>query len=152
MYLFEKYDNIVFKNIAQNEKDHMMQMKELINTFNLNDPVSGTEDQRGVFENKKMKALYDEMIMAGNYGVVDAMRAAARFEETDIQDLRNNIAITSDPTILAVYQILEASSQDHLRALVKYIKEEGISYKPSVLSKEEYDKIMSVKATKDYTK
>ena len=152
MYLYEKYDNIVFKNIALNEKDHMMKIKELINTYNLNDPVSGTEDQRGVFENKKMKALYDEMIMAGNYGVVDAMRAAARFEETDIQDLLNYIAVTSDPTVLAVYQILESGSEDHLRALVKYIREEGISYKPSVLSKEEYDRIMSVKATKDYTK
>lgn len=43
--LFEKYDNLVFKNIAQNEKDHMIQMKELINTFSLNDPLSGTEDQ-----------------------------------------------------------------------------------------------------------
>jgi hypothetical protein len=152
MYLYEKYDNLVFKNIAQNEKDHMIKMKELINTYNLNDPLSGTEDSRGVFTNKKMQGLYDEMIMGGNYGVVDAMRASARFEETDIQDLRNNIAISSDPTILAVYQILEASSQDHLRALVKYIKEEGISYKPSVLSKEEYDKIMATKSNNDLTK
>lgn len=144
-FMFEKYESKVFKNIAENEKDHMDKIKELIIQFNLNDPLSGISDQKGVFNNKKMQALYDEMIMAGNYGLLDALRAAARFEETDIIDLRNDLSAASDQTVVNTYINLESSSQDHLRALVKVIKEEGISYKPSYLSKEDFDKIMSVK-------
>lgn len=144
-FMFEKYESKVFKNIAENEKDHMDKIKELIIQFNLNDPLSGISDQKGVFNNKKMQALYDEMIMAGNYGLLDALRAAARFEETDIIDLRNDLSAASDQTVVNTYINLESSSQDHLRALVKVIKDEGISYKPSYLSKEDFDKIMSVK-------
>ncbi len=145
-YMFDKYQSKVFKNIAENEKSHMDKMKELIDQFNLSDPLEGTVDKKGVFSNKKMQALYDEMVMAGNYGLLDALRAAARFEETDIIDLRKNMSSASNEAVINVYLNLESGSQDHLRLLVKYIKEEGISYKPSYLSKEEYDQIMSVKA------
>lgn len=143
-FMFEKYESKVFKNIAENEKDHMDKIKELIDQYNLNDPLSGIADQKGVFSSNKMKALYDEMIMAGNYGLLDALRAAARFEETDIVDLRKYLSSASDQTVINTYINLESGSQDHLRALVKDIKEEGISYKPSYLSKEDFDKIMSV--------
>ncbi|HMS32476.1 MAG TPA: DUF2202 domain-containing protein [Ignavibacteria bacterium] len=143
-FMFEKYESKVFKNIAENEKNHMDKIKELIDQYNLNDPLSGIADQKGVFSNNKMKALYDEMIMAGNYGLLDALRAAARFEETDIVDLRKYLSSASDQTVINTYINLESGSQDHLRALVKDIKEEGISYKPSYLSKEDFDKIMSV--------
>lgn len=145
-YMFGKYESKVFKNIADNEKSHMDKMKELIDQFNLSDPLEGKVDQKGVFSDKKMQALYDEMVMAGNYGLLDALRAAARFEETDIIDLRKNLASASNEAVINVYLNLESGSQDHLRLLVKYIKEEGISYKPSYLSKEDYDQIMSVKA------
>lgn len=52
-FMFEKYESKVFKNIAENEKDHMDKIKELIIQFNLNDPLSGISDQKGVFNNKK---------------------------------------------------------------------------------------------------
>lgn len=144
-FMFEKYESKVFKNIAENEKNHMDKIKELIDQYNLNDPLSGIADQKGTFSNKKMQSLYEEMIMSGNYGLLDALRAAARFEENDIVDLRNYMSTASDQTVINTYINLESGSQDHLRALVKDIKEEGISYKPSYLSKEDFDKIMSVK-------
>ena len=143
--MFEKYESKVFKKIAENEKEHMNKIKELIDQFNLTDPIAGTEDQKGVFSNKKMQTMYDEMILGGNYGLLDALRAAARFEETDIVDLRKYLSSASDQSVINVYLNLESGSQDHLRSLVKYIEDEGISYKPSYLSKEDFDKIMSVK-------
>ena len=143
--MFEKYESKVFKNIAENEKEHMNKIKELIDQFNLTDPIAGTIDQKGVFSNKKMQTMYDEMILGGNYGLLDALRAAARFEETDIVDLRKYLSSASDQSVINVYLNLESGSQDHLRSLVKYIEDEGISYKPSYLSKEDFDKIMSVK-------
>jgi hypothetical protein len=143
--MFEKYESKVFKKIAENEKEHMNKIKELIDQFNLTDPIAGTEDQKGVFSNKKMQTMYDEMILGGNYGLLDALRAAARFEETDIVDLRKYLSSASDQSVINIYLNLESGSQDHLRSLVKYIEDEGISYKPSYLSKEDFDKIMSVK-------
>lgn len=147
-YMYAKYEIDVFKNIAFDEKEHMNKLKDLIKLYGLSDPVP-EQETKGIYNNKKMQAMYDEMIMSGEFSLADALRAAGRFEEQDIQDIRNWSSVTTDKDVLSVYSELESSSWDHLRALVKFIRDEGITYKPCILRIEEFNKYMSADPKKD---
>lgn len=144
--MYEKYNSVIFNNISQSEKTHMDKMRELAVQFGINESELGFNSGAGIFINKKHQSLYDEMILMGGYSVLDAYRAAARFEETDINDLRENLSKTSNEAIISTYQYLDEASQNHLRAFVKNMKKEGMNYKPFILSQDEFDKIMSVKS------
>lgn len=145
----DKYKSAVFNNISQSEKTHMDKMSELAARFGINESELGFNNGAGIFSNKKHQSLYDEMILMGGYSVLDAYRAAARFEETDINDLRENLSKTSNEAIISTYQYLDEASQNHLRAFVRNMKKEGMNYKPFILSQDDFDKIMSVKSKTD---
>jgi len=68
----------------------------------------------------------------------------ALVEEVDIQDLdllRENIV--SHPSIDQVYLSLREGSENHLRAFVKNLGNQGVSYSPIILTEELYSEIIS---------
>lgn len=139
----EKWNQKVFANILESEEYHMSQIKMLIDKYKLEDPVAKTNDQRGVFINQDIQKMYDEFVVYGSANVLAAYRAGAKIEELDIKELKEAIAGTEQKEIKNTYDYLENASENHLNAFVRNIDRLGVKYEPVVLSKEEYNSIVS---------
>lgn len=139
--MYKKYSVKPFKNIKEAEQIHMDAVKDLLAANNIEDPVKS--DETGSFTNTELKALYDKLIEKGNLSLTEALNAGALIEETDINDLNKEINSTSNQTIKDSYTYLKHASENHLRAFVRNLKFNNIEYSPVVLSKDEYDKIIS---------
>ena len=143
--MFDKYNEKVFENAMNAEKIHEQNVLNLLKELN----ISSNEESSGEFSIKDVKNLFDEMMKRGGYSYTDALRAAARYEEKDISDLRNFSSKAENEKIKSLYQCLDKASQNHLRAFVRNLKSEGINYNPNVLSPEQYNEIINSKNMMD---
>ena len=131
----------VFEKIAQSEQRHMDAVLGLIEKYNLTAP--DTLNEVGAFENPELQSLYDQLIEQGSGSTVDALKVGALIEETDIKDLEDWIAKTDNEDIKAVYSNLMKGSENHLRAFVRNLEAQGVSYTAQVLPQEQVDEILS---------
>lgn len=134
-----KWDIPVFTNISQSETRHMESMLALIERYNLVDPV--TDDGSGEFADANLKNLYQVLIKQGNNSLVDALRAGALIEETDIADLQKNMDKTDNADIKQVYENLLQASYRHLRAFTRNLAMRNMAYVPQVLTEAEFEDI-----------
>ena len=139
--MYAKYNIRPFRNIKQAEQTHMDLMKDLLAKYGIDDPVS--QDETGSFTNSELKALYTKLTEQGNLSLVDALKAGALIEETDIADLDKQLKVTENKDIKETYGYLRYGSENHLRAFVRNLKSNGVDYSPLVLSVEDFDKIIS---------
>jgi hypothetical protein len=118
--LYDKWGLTVFNNIAVSEQTHMDAVKTLLNRYKLKDPVQGP----GVFTNQDLQETYNKLIIQGNLSVVEALNVGVIIEQTDIQDLKEGLAIVIHKDIKRVYENLMVGSENHLAAfqteLTKY--------------------------------
>jgi len=114
LFLYEKWQSRVFKNIAASEQTHMDAVKTLLDRYGIADPAAGKEV--GEFTNPNLQALYDELIDAGSVSLVDALEVGVLIEETDILDLKEGIASTERKDIITVYGNLLLGSLNHLES------------------------------------
>lgn len=139
--LFEKWDQPVFDNISMSEQTHMGAILQLIDKYNLTDPV-GTNGV-GVFVNLNLQALYDALLPQGETSQIEGLKVGALIEEVDIIDLQNALSTFVDnQDIKMVYENLMKGSRNHLRAFVKNLKNQGVTYVPQHLSQEVFDAII----------
>jgi hypothetical protein len=80
---------------------------------NIADPRSSTS---GVFVNKELQALYNELIAKGSKSAIDAYEVGVFIEELDIDDLTKMLATAKDADVIALMEILRRGSENHLRA------------------------------------
>jgi len=139
--LYETWGMQVFKNIGNAEQTHMDSVTVLIDRYGL--ASSENNQAAGVFEHPELQSLYDSLVKTGIQSPEDALRAAALVEETDIADLRDATARTDNADIRYVYENLMRGSENHLRAFVRNLEQQGESYEPVVLTKDEYSDIIS---------
>lgn len=142
--MFAKYNEKVFENTMNAEQIHRQHVLEILNEVG----IKANEESPGEFSIKDVKNLYNEMMIIGGYSFIDALRASARYEEQDISDLKKFYSKAENEKIKNLFQCLEKASQNHLRAFVKNLKNEGIQYNPNVLSSEEYMEIINSKNQK----
>ena len=116
LFLYEKWQSRVFKNIAASEQTHMDAVKTLLDRYGIADPAAGKEV--GEFTNPNLQALYDELIDAGSVSLVDALEVGVAIEETDIADLTAAIASTTHNDIKTVYGNLLLGSLNHSDAFI----------------------------------
>ena len=112
--LYDKWQSRVFKNISVSEQTHMDAIKNLLDKYGIADPAEGKA--AGVFTNRDLQALYDELIEVGGVSLVDALEVGVEIEETDIADLNASIASTKRKDIITVYSNLLGGSLNHLDA------------------------------------
>jgi len=134
----------VFERIAQSEGRHMDAVLGLIEKYNLTAP--DTLDQVGVFQNEELQSLYDQLVEQGSQSTVDALKVGALIEETDIKDLEEWIAKTDNEDIKTVYSNLMKGSENHLRAFVRNLEAQGVSYTAQVLPQDQVDEILGGEA------
>lgn len=140
--LFEKWNQPVFDNISNSEQTHMDAMLQLLKKYNIPDPV-GT-NAVGVFGNANLQALYDALLPQGETSLIEGLKVGALIEEVDIIDLQNALSnFVDNQDIEMVYENLMKGSRNHLRAFVKNLKNQGVTYVPQKLSQEVFDAIIN---------
>lgn len=143
MVMNDKWDRQVFSHISESEIYHMSQMKLWVDKFSLDDPVTRNNDKRGVFTDRSLQKLYDELTASGLQSKEAAFRAGAKVEEVDILDLKAALAETSNADLQSTYKYLIHASENHLRAFVKNLEALGINYKPVVMTQKKFDEIIT---------
>ncbi len=138
-YFYEKYNYILFRNISRSETAHTSAVLYLINGYGLTDP---TPENAGEFYDSQFTDLYEQLTSAGSVSLIEALKAGALIEETDIADLEAQLETTENEDILRVYSHLLAGSKIHLRAFTTALTRLGEAYTPQVLTAEEYQKIL----------
>ncbi len=140
--LYELFPLRPFLNISKSEQQHMDAIKYLLDRYELDDPAENTEI--GIFKNQELQDLYNALIESGKKSEVDALKAGALIEETDIMDIRVEIDENVDNEDLAfVYENLLNGSKNHLRAFTRVLSRYGVIYTPEILEQSYYDEIVT---------
>lgn len=137
LYFYDSFEHVVFKNIAASEAQHTSSVLRLINGYDLENPAS---PDAGQFVNQKFVDLYSSLTTAGN--LIEALKAGALIEETDIADLKIHLEETEVVTLRTVYGHLLNASEIHLKAFTRILTQMGETYTPVVLSEEEFQEII----------
>jgi len=136
-----KYNYRVFANIAKSENAHTSAVLYIMKGFGLTDPSPVAANE---FSNPLFTELYAQLTTKGSASLVEALKVGAFIEERDIADLQRHLAETKNPTVAKVYGNLLRASKFHLKAFTNVLKIQGATYTPTVLSLEEYNKILGI--------
>lgn len=139
--LYAKWNLMIFNSISNSEQTHTDAILLLLNKYGLTDPV-GSNDI-GEFSDTLFTRLYQELVLAGNASLLDALKVGATIEDLDLVDLRNALSQLSNADMIATYQNLSKGSRNHLRSFYSKILSEGGDYTPQFLSQEEFDAIIN---------
>ncbi len=135
----------VFANIAESEQEHTSSVNYLIDRYDIDDPV--LHDDIGLFTNPELQELYDTLVEKGAQSFIDGLYVGALIEEVDMEDIAAAISETDERPIILVYSNLLDGSENHLRAFVDVIEEQGLVYEAQVLAADEIEYILE--ATSD---
>ena len=112
--LEEKWGTRIFTNISGSEAVHTRRVKDLLDKYNLPDPVD--DKVNGQFKNQAVQDLYNLLVAKGETSLVAALEVGVTIEEMDIKDLQEKMKETTNQEILNTYQNLLNGSENHLRA------------------------------------
>lgn len=139
--LYDKWNIRAFSNISGAEQRHMDKLSSSLMLYNLPDPV--TNDLTGLFTNPELAALYNTLTTKGQSSALAALNVGAYIEEIDILDLQKAINESSQQDLKKIYANLMRGSRNHLRAFVRQIENQGVTYKAQAMSQTEVDKIVN---------
>jgi hypothetical protein len=139
--LYDQWSLPIFANIAQSEQTHTEAVRDLLEKYQIADPV--TDDSIGVFTNPDLQQLYTDLTASGATSVEEALRVGALIEDLDLFDLAQEIKNTNNQDIVLVYQNLMRGSRNHMRSFISQLDARGESYTPQHISQSEFDEIVA---------
>ena len=140
--MFDLWGSQIFVNISNSEQTHTGAVLLLLERYAITDPVA--TNGAGVFVDANLQGLYDTLTAQGSASMVDALMAGAAIEEIDIIDIDAQLdSYVDNQDIILVYENLLRGSRNHLRAFVRNLEVQGITYQPQYLSQDVYDSIIS---------
>ena len=115
LYLAANVTTSKFANIAKSEQTHMDQIAAVLKTYGYWNPTLVRKP--GVFYNKSLQALYNDLIKQGSTDVVAAMQVGRDIENLDIKDIQEMLEAPTMPADmkLALNNLLRGSI-NHLAA------------------------------------
>jgi hypothetical protein len=132
----------VFVNIASSELTHTQAVLALLERYGIPDPV-GTNPV-GVFVDPTLQGLHDVLVARGTASLIDALYVGAEIEEIDLVDIASRLnEVAGNDDIVLVYENLMKGSRNHLRAFVRVLESQFVTYEPQHLTLEEYDAVIS---------
>ncbi|SFS34298.1 DUF2202 domain-containing protein [Lutibacter maritimus] len=140
LFSFEKYNMQIFKNISNSEVQHMSNVLQLLNTYNIDDPAS---TEIGVFNNSALQAIYNELIEQSSISLIEALKVGDKIEDLDIRDLALNELRTDKSDLLSLYGSLKCGSINHLRSFHSQVLQNNGEYMPEFISQEYFDSIVT---------
>ena len=129
-----------FQNIPRSEQMHREAMAGVLKANGVPVPPNRVS---GAFATPELSALFQKLSGQGARSEIEALRAGALIEETDIADLRRARAEARSESDKAVFAGLEAASGNHFRAFVRNIQARGGTYDPTVLSRSDAEAILA---------
>jgi len=148
--LGEKWGLPMFYNISRAEQVHTNAVKDLLERYDIEDPVEN--DDKGFFTSPKLKELYNSLVKQGSTSLMDALIVGATIEDLDIKDLDELIAKTDNEDIIVTYKNLNKGSRNHMRAFSRQINNRGDSYSPQFISGSEYAGILNSSHERGYVR
>lgn len=113
-YLATKVTTRKFTNIARSEQTHMNYLATLLTKYKLWNPT--TNRKAGVFYNVDLQALYNQLIVEGSAGLVEAFGVGVKVEVVDIASLEELLLNPMPADVKAALDLLLAASRNHLEA------------------------------------
>ncbi len=142
------YQTEVFANIALSEEEHTTSIDYLLDKYDVEDPV--LHDEIGVFTDPELQELYNLLVEKGQQSMVDGLYVGALIEEVDMEDIVAAIEETDERPMILVYANLLDGSENHLRAFVEEIEEQGLVYEAQVLDDDEVEHILESESDSDH--
>ena len=140
--LYNRWHNPVFLNSANAQQAQMDTMKTLLDKYGIADPV--VDNTPGTFSDPHYTELYNSMVARGMASMESALSMGANLEDRAIFAMNSMMAVTDNDDIMAVYQNMMVSSQNHMRTFVGMMEGQGMSYNPQYISHDEMEQIMSM--------
>ncbi len=140
LYAFDKYGMSVSENISISEQKHMDEVLEILTAYGFSDPAS---TEKGIFNNEDLQNIYDALIAKVDSSQLDALIVGATVEDLDIRDIDDFKARTDREDILAMYEVLECGSRNHMRAYYDRLQDEEVTYEAQYISQEELNAIVN---------
>lgn len=138
--LYEKWELVIFKNIARSEQRHMDSVKTLIDRYGLQDPMLV---EAGEFTNQDLQSLYNDLVIKGSQSINDALLVGGAIEEIDILDLQDGLKDITNADVTRVFEILLRGSYNHLKAFVNnFNRQSSEVYQPQYMSQNAFDEII----------
>jgi hypothetical protein len=125
--LAERWQLPIFANIAESEQKHL-DLVLLLETYGIADPV--LDEAVGAFSDATLANLYLELSARGELALVDALSVGATIEDMDLADLLGLLEMADNDYIELVAQNLAKGSRNHLRAFVRALAAQGVTYTP----------------------
>jgi hypothetical protein len=139
--LNELWTHNTFANISLSELTHTEAVLVLLDRYGIADPV-GT-NPAGVFQDPALQGLYDSLVARGSATLIDALVVGAEIEEIDLIDIAERLAdVSGNDDIVLVYENLMKGSRNHLRAFVRALDRQNVTYQPQHLDQSVYDEII----------
>ena len=142
VYAFDKYGLNIFQNIANSESSHVLSVLRIMETYQIQDPLSGST-VLGEFTDPILNDLYSDLISRVDLSLNESILVGLFIEDLDIYDLENAIAETDKENISTLYGNLECGSKNHMRAFYDQATSAGITYTPDFISQSEYSLIVN---------
>ncbi|WP_134200766.1 DUF2202 domain-containing protein [uncultured Algoriphagus sp.] len=141
-YAFEKYGVSIFQNISRSETQHINSVLQVMGAYQLSDPLDGSISL-GEFTNTSLQNLYSELTSKVDISLEEATKVGLLIEDMDILDLQLAIASTQKPELIQLYEKLKCGSENHMRAFYNQATTLGVTYNPSYITIEEFDRIVN---------
>ena len=114
LYLAENVTSSKFANIAKSEQTHMDQIAVILKTYNFFNPT--LKRAPGVFRDKSLQALYNQLIEQGSADVAAAFQVGRDIENLDIKDIKVMLKATMPADMKLALNNLLKGSINHLAA------------------------------------
>lgn len=131
----------VFANIAESEEEHTSSVEFLIEKYDIEDPV--LHDEIGLFTHPELQELYDRLVAQGLNSLIDSLYVGGLIEEKDMVDILEAIEGTDERPLVLVYSNLLDGSENHLRAFIYVIENQGVEYQAQLLTQDEVEYILT---------
>lgn len=139
IYLDDMWSVNQFANIKNSEQTHMNSVENLL----IQNNIEYTILPIGEFENQMLQDYYDQFIIDGTVSQSNAFQIGATIEDLDIKDLQDYLDVTTNSSLISVFESLQCGSRNHLRSFVSGIENGGNTYAPQFLSQDWYNSITS---------
>lgn len=139
--LFAKWGVNIYSNIGASEQKHMDAVLQLLNKYNIPDPVG--QNKADEFTNTQLQELYNQLVDQGSISIAEALQVGATIEDLDIFDLKIALTKTDNQDIKLVYESLSKGSRNHMRSFYSSILIAGETYIPQFITQEEFDAIVN---------
>ena len=140
--LYEKWGQKIFINISKSEKTHTEAIWELLEKYNIEDPIN-SDAKVWEFTMPLIQGLYDDLVSMWNKSLVDALKVWTTIEDLDIYDLEEFLKETTNQDIINVYDNLLRGSRNHMRAFEKNLQRKGWTYIAQYITQDHYDEIVN---------